>query len=201
MEEPPGESPAVVAATEADEDLGTESQEAEEPEILAEAEAVPAPASSAICVQAGWFKGLADATEAAEWMRSAGAEAVEIRHEEQQIIRNYQVYLPPAESREAARAMASELRDRGVEDIWIINQGAQANGISLGVYRNKGYMGRRVAELEKLGYGVVTSANMRTVTEFAVESRTGGDAAAFEDAWNAKFQGYAIRRVDCADRT
>ena len=108
-------------------------------------------------------------------MRAVGAEAVGIRHEEQQVIRNYQVYLPPASSRAAARAVASELRDKGVVDIWIIAEGAQANGISLGVYRSKGNMSRRVAEMEKLGYAVVTTANTKTVTEYAVEARTGDD--------------------------
>ena len=97
--------------------------------------------------------------------------------------------------------MARELRDRGVDDIWIIHKGAQANGISLGVYRSKSNTSRRVAELEKLGYSVVTSANMKTVTEYAVEAQAAGDQTALEDAWNARFQDYAMHRVDCADRT
>ena len=87
------------------------------------------------------------------------------------------------------------------EDVWIIDSGALINGVSLGVYRNKRYMSRRVAELEKLGFSVTSTANMNTVTEYAVEARTTGDHAALEDGWNAEFGEYAIRRVDCADRT
>ena len=77
----------------------------------------------------------------------------------------------------------------------------RANGISLGVYRSKGNMTRRVAELEKLGFPVAITANTKTVTEYAVEARTGDDISALEDAWNAGFPDHAIRRMDCADLT
>ena len=195
MDEPPAaEAPAGVEP-----DLAANVREPEESRSPAEPEAAPEPAPGAVCVRAGWFKERAAAGEAAAWMRAACAEAVQVRHEEQQVIKNYQVYLPPAASREAARAVASELHDKGVGDTWIIAEGAQANGISLGVFRSKANMSRRVAELEKLGYSVVTTANTRIVTEYAVEARAGDDHSALEDAWNTEFQDYAIRRVDCAD--
>ena len=196
-----GESPAAAVVTDEEQDPSTEPGESEESQGPAEPEAVPAQAAGAICVRAGWFKEQAAADEAAEWMRSAGAEAIEVRHEEQQVIRNYQVYLPTASSREAAVALAGELRNKGVDDVWIIGSGELINAISVGVYRNKRYMSRRVAELEKLGYPVTSTANMKSVTEYAVEARTIGDHAALEDGWNAEFQEYAIRRIECADRT
>ena len=193
------EPPAAATPAEVEAESAADVREPEELRSPAEPEAAPGQAPGTFCVRAGWFKERAAAGEAAEWMRAAGAEAVGIRHEEQQVIRNYQVYLPPASSRAAARAVASELRDKGVDDIWIIAGGTQTNGISLGVYRSKGNMTRRVAELERLGYSVVTTANTKTVTEYAVEARTGDDISALEDAWNARFQDYAIRRLDCAD--
>ena len=195
------DSPVVATPADAEPLLAADVREQEAPPIPAEPEAAPEQAPGTFCVRAGWFSEPATAAAAAEWMRTAGAEAVGIHREEQQVIKNYQVYLPPASSREAARAVASELRDKGVDDIWIIAKGAQANGISLGVYRSKGNMSRRVAEMQQLGYSVVTTANMKTVTEYAVEARTGDDHSALEDAWNARFQDYAIRRMDCADRT
>ena len=189
------EPPAAAAPVAAERDLAADVREPEDSPSPAEPEAAP----GAVCVRVGWFTESAVAGEAAAWMRAAGAEAVGIREEEQQVIRNYQVYLPPASSREAARAVAGELRDKGVEDIWIIDKGAQANGISLGVYRSKGNMTRRVAEMETLGYPVAITANTKTVTEYAVEARTGDAISALEDAWNAGFPDYAIRRMDCAD--
>ena len=192
---------AAAAPVVAERDRDAEAAEAEEPPSPAEPAAAPDQVSGAVCVRAGWFEERAVAGDAADWLRSAGAEAVEIRQEEQQVIRNYQVYLPPASSREAARSTANELRDKGVSDIWIIDRGAQANGISLGVYRSKGNTNRRVAQMEELGYSVLTTANMKTVTMYAVEAEAAGDHSALEDAWNDRFQDYAIRRVDCADRT
>ena len=62
-------------------------------------------------------------------------------------------------------------------------------------------MSRRVAELETLGYSVMTTANMKTVTEYAVEARAGSDRSAFNDAWKAKFPEFAIRYADCANPT
>ena len=150
----------------------------EEPESPKEPVEAVAQAARETCVQAGWFADRKVAHEAAALMRAHGARALKVRSEEQQIIKNYQVYLPPAGSREAARALVRELRDKGVEDLWIIDRGTQINGVSLGVYRNKRYMTRRVAEVEALGYTVVTTANMRSVTEYAVEAQAGGERTA-----------------------
>ena len=123
-----------------------------------------------------------------------------MRSEEQQIIKNYQVYLPPAESREAAVATVRALRGKGVEDLWIIDRGERIYGVSLGVFRNKSYMSRRVAEVEKLGYVVMTTANMRTATEYAVDAQASGERDAFDEAWKAAFPEHEIRDIDCADR-
>ena len=79
---------APEAPVEAERDLAAEAREAEEPQSPAEPEAAPDQVSSAVCVRAGWFKERAAAGEAAEWMRSAGAEAVEVRQEEQEVIKN-----------------------------------------------------------------------------------------------------------------
>ena len=178
----------------------------EEPEVPAEPgpeepEETVAQAPGESCIKAGWFENSEAAYDAAAWMRSRGATEIQVRSEEHQIIKNYQVYLPPTGSREAARALARELRDKGVEDLWIIDRGTQINGVSLGVYRNKRYMTRRVAELEALGYTVVTTANMRTATGYAVYAQAGGERVAFDEDWKKAFPEHEIRGIDCADRT
>ena len=200
--EPAGESPATATPTEASEVLDTDSQEMEEPEIRAEPEAAPAEAQRAICVRAGWFRDPAAAAEAAEWMRSAGAEAVEVRQEEQQIIKNYQVYLPPAPSREAAKAMASETARQG-------------RGRHLDHGRRRAGQRDLARRVPKQG---LHDSPRRRIGEAGIRGRdhgehedrhrvcrriahAAGDGSALEDAWNAEFQDHAIRRVDCADRT
>ena len=203
------EEPEVVVEPESPEmpEVVEEPKSAEEPEVVEEAESPEEPeeavalAPGESCIQSDWFADSTAADEAAALMRAHGARALRVRSEQQQIIKNYQVYLPPAESREAARALVRELRDKGVEDLWIIDRGTQINGVSLGVYRNKRYMSRRVAAVEALGYTVVTAANMRSVTEYAVEAQAGGERAALHDAWKKAFPEHEIRDIDCADRT
>jgi len=170
----------------------------QEPESVEAATPVSAPTSSRQCVRAGAFEDRASAAEAASWMESRGAEAAEVRQEEREVVKNYHVYLPPYPSRAAAVAQADELRRQGVSDIWIINEGTRANGISLGVYRNERYMRRRVAELEKLGYAVVSTPNMRIVIDYVVEASVGNDRAAFDDTWATTYRDHAISTVDCA---
>ena len=178
-----------------------------EPEVVEEPESPEEPGEAVAlavdenCIQTGWFADRKVADKAAAWLREQGAEAVAVRSEEQQIIKNYQVYLPPAASREAAVATVRALGDKGVKDLWIIDRGEQTNGISLGVFRNKRYMSRRVAEVEKLGYVVMTRANMRTSTEYAVDTQAGGERSAFDEAWKKAFPEHEIRDIDCADRT
>ena len=190
--------PSVVQATK--EEAQAPDTHSQEPESPAEPEAVSAQIPGEDCVHAGWFRERASVDEAAAWMQARGAEAVKVRQEDQQVIRNYyQVYLPPASNREAAKAMAGELRDKGVEDIFVISSGPQTNGISLGVFRSKNNTSRRVAELEKLGYSVLTTANTTTVTGYVVEARAGGNPSAFNGDWKTTFPEQAIRHVDCAD--
>lgn len=183
-----------------------EPESSEEPEVVAEPERPEEPEEAVAlavrenCIQTGWFRERKDADEAAVWLREHGAEAVTVRSEEQEIIKNYQVYLPPAESREAAWALVRELSEKGVEDLWVIDRGSQVNGVSLGVFRNKRYMSRRVAEVEKLGYVVMTTANMRTATEYAVDAQAGGERAAFDEAWKAAFPEHELHDIDCAER-
>ena len=124
------EEPEVVEEPEIPEEPGV----VEEPERPEEPEEAVVLAARENCIQTGWFDDREVADEAAAWLREHGAEAVAVRSEEQQIIKNYQVYLPPAESREAAVATVRALRGQGVEDLLIIDRGERIYGVSLGVF-------------------------------------------------------------------
>ena len=160
------------------------------------AEAVEAPAPAA-CVRAGRFRDAAAAVEAAAWIRSRDAEVVRVRQEEHQTVGHYRVYLPAFASHKEAAEKVRELRGRGIRDVAIVGKGARGNEISLGVYKVRSNMRRRVAALEKLGYPVKSAANTKTGREYAVEARIGGDRSAFDAAWTSKFPGHPVRTVDC----
>lgn len=160
------------------------------------AEAVEAPAPAA-CVRAGRFRDAAAAVEAAAWIRSRDAEVVRVRQEEHQTVGHYRVYLPAFPSHKEAAEKVRELRGRGIRDVAIVGKGARANEISLGVYKVRSNMRRRVAVLEKLGYPVKSRANTKTGREYAVEARIVGDRSAFDAAWTSKFPGHPVRTVAC----
>ena len=193
------EEPAAVPTTQAE--TKVETAEAEKPEVPDEPEVSPAQASIENCIRAEWFKASDAAYEMAAWLRARGATKIKVRQEEREAIKNHHVYIPPLASRAAASEVAEELRRQGVSDIWIFREGARANGISLGVFRNERYMRRRVAEIEALGYAVVSAPNMKAVSEYVIEASLGEDRSAFDEVWKTAFPEQAIRTIDCADRT
>ena len=192
------EEPAAVPTTQAE--TKVETAEAEKPEVPEEPEAPPTEAVVAECVRAEWFKDSDAAYEAAAWMRARGATEIKVRQEEREAIKNHHVYIPPLASRAAASEVAEELRRQGVSDIWIFREGARANGISLGVFRNERYMRRRVAEIRALGYPVVSAPNMKAVSVHMIEAGVEGDRSAFDEAWKTAFPEQVIRTIVCAGR-
>ena len=193
------EEPAAVPATQEKTQVVTAKAETfESPE---EPETPTTQAIVAKCVRAEWFKDSDAAYEVAAWMRARGSTEIKVRQEEREAIKNHHVYIPPLASHAAASELAEELRRQGVSDIWIFGEGARANGISLGVYRNERYMRRRVAEIEALGYAVVSAPNMKAVSEYVIEASLGEDRSAFDDAWEVAFPEQAVHTIDCADRT
>ena len=191
--------PATVPTTQTETQV--EAAEAEKPEVPDKPEAPTAQASVEECIRAEWFKDSDTAYQAAAWMRARGATEIKVRQEEHEAVKNHHVYIPPLASRAAASEVAEELRRQGVSDIWIFSEGARANGISLGVFRNERYMRRRVAQIEALGYSVVSAPNMKAVSVRVIEAGVEGGRTAFEDAWKTAFPEQAIRTIDCADRT
>ena len=173
---------------------------AEPAEPPAAATAATAPESDAACIRTGAFEEGGAATEAAAWLRSRGAAAVEVRQEEREAVDNHRLYLPAPPSRKEANATVRELRRRGVQDVAVIQKGPLANAVSLGVYRNESNIRRRITELQKLGYSVEVVANMKTVTAYAVEARVDEDRSTFDRAWKSAFPEHAIHTVACTPR-
>ena len=171
--------------------------EEEAPESAAEAEPAPARSAAGECALAGNFADLDAAAEAVEWIRSQGAGPAEIRREEREVVKNYRVYRPALESREAARAKADELRSAGAGDVAVIGKGPLTNAVSFGVFRSESNMRRRVADLEKLGIPASTEANMTTLSEYTIEARVGSDRAAFDGAWAGRYPEISIRYGAC----
>ena len=158
--------------------------------------AASTPAS--FCAHAGGFDDRRSVADAALWLQSHGAEVVEVRHEERQVVGRYRVFLPPAASREAAVEKLREIRRRGIRDVAVIDDGALANGISFGVFRSADNMHRRVAALDRDGYPVRSvPEEVKIVEDYVIRVRAGGAPATLYAAWEARFPGRSIRAADC----
>lgn len=152
----------------------------------------------AFCAHAGGFRSRRAVAEAAKWLQSYGVEMLEVHQEEHRSTGSYQVYLPPFEDRDEAVAELRAIRDRGVRDVAVINEGELANGISFGIYREVDNVHRRVAALDQLGYAVKSfAADVEVVTEYVVRARAGGASDTLGAAWVTRFPGRAMRVVDC----
>ena len=150
------------------------------------------------CLLVGRFRKPHALDEAQNWLRSHGAEIIDVSHETDETIKNYRVYLPPFESRRSASEKMRELQSQGVHDIAVIPSGPLKNAVSLGVFASKKNLEQRVARLEQLGHSVVWEPNTAAVDEYlTVKVSVNGASAALSDAWASQYPTHPIRRVDC----
>ena len=161
----------------------------------------PAPAEAAVaatCLATGAFRSMGAAEEARQWLEEHGAEEARVSGRTRERVKNYRVYLPPFESRNAADKVLSELREEGVSDIAVIAKGARKNAVSLGIYAREANAARRVVGLEALGYEPVVEPNAMTVVELAtVEARLDGGFEELRAAWASRFPHQEAREVGC----
>ena len=193
----PATTPSTMAADAQAQNTRTASARGATTETIAAA-SQEASTPDTFCADAGGFQGRRAVAEAARWLRSFGAEVIEVRREERRIADSYWVYLPPFESRRQADVKLREIRDRGVRDIAVISDGDLANGISFGIYENVDNMHRRVAALEELGQSVRSrAADEEVVEEYVIKARAGGSPTTLDVAWASQFPEQSLRVVDC----
>ena len=106
--------------------------------------------------------------------------------------------MPPLASRRQAMKQMQALRGEGIHDVSVILRGPLKNGISLGVYRDRRNVERRVARLRRLGYAVQLTGNSTRLEEYTViEARVNGARDSLRAAWASRFPQHSIRHVDC----
>lgn len=123
------------------------------------AAATPSPAR---CVAFGPFDDRAAATAAQQRLGAALAPARVQSQVAPAANARYRVMLPPAASREEAQATVARIQAAGLSDYYIIAQGAEANAIALGQYRNREGAERRLAALQAAGFQARLSGGEET---------------------------------------
>ena len=118
----------------------------------AEAAVTPAPPTSYACTEVGNFL-LADGRRFEAQVAALNlGDRQSRRNVAGQDISSYMVYIPPQGSKEGAERKAGELKQLGVKNYFIINEGsAQRWGISLGVFKSETSAQSQLASLNKQG--------------------------------------------------
>ena len=114
--------------------------------------AVPAPPTTYACTEVGNFL-LADGRRFEAQVAALDlGDRQSRRNVAGQDISSYMVYIPPQGSKEGAERKAGELKQLGVKNYFIINEGsAQRWGISLGVFKSETSAQSQLASLNKQG--------------------------------------------------
>lgn len=110
------------------------------------------------------------------------------------------VYIPPLDTLEQAKAKAAQLKELGVDDYFIVNDGRRwQNAISLGIFSTREAGERALEEFRAKG---VKSAVVRerddTVrhTDFTIQAVTPEQMAALK-RFNSKYRGAILQQLSC----
>ncbi|MDO5609179.1 MAG: SPOR domain-containing protein [Pseudomonadota bacterium] len=110
------------------------------------------PPAAPVCVSFGPFADEAAATTAGSRLAGPDIRTDLRRVESRAAGRGYNVVLPPQADRDAALAMAEQLRAAGFRDLIVINQGDNANGIALGRFGREENANRHQQALQAKGF-------------------------------------------------
>lgn len=148
--------------------------------------------AQAVCLRFGPF---ADATarDAVRPMVTAASSEVMPRDIPAMPARGWKVHIPPFASREEAQAMGERIKAAGITDWYLLNEGAQANGIALGRYGGEAAARRREAELKAKGIPAQAAPLGEGTLQWWLDARLApeADLAALVGVGPS-------RRIDCA---
>jgi SPOR domain len=114
----------------------------------------------------------------------------------------YWVYLPPFGSRREAEAAAKLLKARGVKDIYVVNDEANRNAISLGLYRDRYGALAHQKTIRALGYRPLLTERFRDVPNYWLDARGAAKQLPLADAFADLGEGdVKIERQTCGPGT
>ena len=160
-----GGIPAVVEAT-SGESAAPEAGAVDKPPAAAAVVASRLPR----CYTLGPFRDL-DKLRALTRDIKAYVETADFRGKEETEQSLYWVYIKPLKSRKEAIATGKRLRARKIKDFYIIREGENINGISLGYFRNKNGAQGLVKKVRKQGFDASLEPVFKTYTVYWLDYR------------------------------
>lgn len=162
------------------------------PPAQAEVATAPASTTSEVCLRFGPFAETTARDAARAALASAGVAAV-TRDSPARSARGWKVAMPALASREEAVAMAERIKAAGINDLYVMNEGADANSIALGRFGGEEAARRREAELRGKGFAAQATPLGDTPAQAWLDARL--PAAASRAAVTAIAPS---RGIDCA---
>jgi len=93
------------------------------------------------------------------------------RSREEQEQSMFRVYLKPVGSKQEAKALIKELVSKNIRDYFIISDGPNKNGISLGYFSDKSRAHRHARRVRKHGFDAIVEPVFRTYTIYWLDYR------------------------------
>lgn len=107
----------------------------------------------------------------------------------------WRVFTPPLPTRTEAQALVERMRAAGIEDLLVMSDGSDANGIALGRYGSEEAARRRVSALQAAGFAAQLAPLGDAVTQGWLDVAA---SAAFDSARVAQDIAAAqVQRLDC----
>lgn len=115
------------------------------------------PAATGLCLRFGPFAGPSARNGARDALLAIGVEAVAFE-DRSGASSGWDVFLPAQPSRADAVELAGKLKTQGVDDVFVMNSGDQANRIALGRFSSEAGAHRRAEELRGKGIEAMIEA-------------------------------------------
>jgi RND family efflux transporter MFP subunit len=146
---------------------------------LAAAGGQPETAPATTCAVLGPFLQTGPAQRLQAVLAREGLE-VALREGRGSVLRDHMVHTPREEDPEALRALARALREKGVEDLWVVPTGPQARTISLGVVGPRASAERLQRDLARRGVEARVTPRFVERPEYWLDVRLPDDEAILE---------------------
>jgi hypothetical protein len=158
----------VAAADDAGADLETMA-ESQAPAVVPEVTPEAKPAVD-LCYTLGPFSEMKTLRLVTREIKNYVVEA-SFRSREEQEQTMFRVFLKPVGSKQEAKSLIKELVSKNIRDYFIITDGPNKNGISLGYFSSKGRAYGHADRVRKLGFDVVVEPVFRTYTIYWLDYR------------------------------
>jgi hypothetical protein len=133
----------------------------------------------------------------ASFLKNQNNVSVDVQSRKTQVLESTWVYLPPFESRQAARKTQQRLFKVGINDCYVVKKGRFNNAISLGLYRQNANVKPRLKELSAKGYkNVKTQKRYKSHTKYWLNVKMFADSSEWLNQ-HKKFKGLRLTTVAC----